>query len=79
MQRQVIANHRRKQDGIALGIQRLNEVVGIDLIGKRVIQENSMAVLFSCDAFKQTVLDALAVRLELFGGMLLFSSPNQFP
>ncbi len=61
MQRQVIANHRRKQDGIALGIQRLNEVVGIDLIGKRVIQENSMAVLFSCDAFKQTVLDALAV------------------
>lgn len=61
MQRQVIANHRRKQDGIALGKQRLNEVVGIDLIGKRVIQENSMAVLFSCDAFKQTVLDALAV------------------
>ena len=61
MQRQVIANHRRKQGGIALGIQRLNEVVGIDLIGKRVIQENSMAVLFSCDAFKQTVLDALAV------------------
>ena len=57
MQRQV----RRKQDGIALGIQRLNEVVGIDLIGKRVIQENSMAVLFSCDAFKQTVLDAVAV------------------
>lgn len=61
MQRQAIANHRRKQDGIALGIQRLNEVVGIDLIGERVIQENSMAVLFSCDAFKQTVLDALAV------------------
>ena len=79
MKHQVIADHRRKQDFVTLCIQRVNEVVGADLIRKRMIQENGVAVLFLMDAFKQSVLDALAVCLELVGCMLLFSCPNQFP
>ena len=79
MERQLIAHHRGQQDCITLSIQRLNEVVGADLIRKRMIQEDDVAVLFFRNAFKQIVLDVLAVCMELVGGMLLFSFPNQFP
>lgn len=61
VQGEVIAHHRRKQDCIALSIQRLNEVVGADFIRKRVVEEEGVATLFFCDAFKQFVFDALAV------------------
>lgn len=61
MQDEVVAHHRRKQEGIALSIQCLNEVVGADLIGKRMVEEEGVAILFFFDAFKQFELDALAV------------------
>lgn len=61
MEGQVITDHSGKQDGMTLGIQRVNEVVGAYLIGKRVIHEEGVAVLFLSNAFKQIVLDVLAV------------------
>ena len=79
MKGKIIAHHRREQDGVTLGIQRLNEVVSANLIRKRMIQENGATVLFFRNAFKQNTLDFLAVCMELLGGMLLFSCPNQLP
>ena len=56
-----VTYHLGEKDLFAHSKELIESGMGIYLIGKRVIQENSMAVLFSCDAFKQTVLDALAV------------------
>lgn len=79
MESEDVADYRRKQDCVTLCIQRTNEVMSTNLIRKRMVQEDDVAVLFSFDAFKQGAFDALAVCMDLVGGMLLFSCPNQFP
>jgi hypothetical protein len=61
MEGQIITDYRRKQDCVTMGRQRVNEVVGAYLIGKRVIQENGVAVLLLSNALKQITLDVLAV------------------
>ena len=79
MEEKVISDDGRQQYGITLCMQHVNEVVSGDFIGKGMVQEDGVAVLLSCDAFKYSTLNALAVCLELVGSMLLFSCPNQFP
>lgn len=61
MEREVIANYRWEQYNITLFMQYTNEVVSADLIRKRMVQENSVAVLFLFNTLKQSVFDALAV------------------
>ena len=61
MEGEVASYDSREQDGIALRIQYANKVVGVNLIWKRVIQKDGLAILFFCNASKQCTLDALAV------------------
>lgn len=53
MEGEVASYDSREQDGIALRIQYANKVVGVNLIWKRVIQKDGLAILFFCNAFKQ--------------------------
>ena len=50
---EVIALHCGQEDNLSLCMENADEVVGVNFIGKRIVEENRVAILLFLDAIKQ--------------------------